>query len=96
MIQIEIIADSPKDLLEQIQEQIGGVVTEQWSEYTLKLNNKFGIGSIKFIPFDWGFNLLEFQIKFDEEIDLKIKSIESFNPIRFIYASKVDITSSAL
>jgi len=32
MIQIEIIADSPKDLLEQIQEQIGGVVTEQWSE----------------------------------------------------------------
>ncbi|MFC4267433.1 helix-turn-helix domain-containing protein [Polaribacter marinivivus] len=88
MIQIEIIADSPKDLLEQIQEQIGGVVTEQWSEYTLKLNNKFGIGSIKFIPFDWGVNLLEFQIKFHEEIDLKIKSIESFNPIRFIYASK--------
>ena len=87
MIQIDIIADSPKGLLQQIQENIGGLITEQWSEFTLTLNNEFGIGTIRYIPFDWGVNLLEFRIKFHKELDLKIKSHEKFNPIRFIYPS---------
>ena len=87
MIQIEIFADNPKDVLEQIQGRIGGYITEKWSEFTLTLNNEFGIGTIRFIPFDWGVNLIEFQIKFHKELDLKIKSHEKFNPIRFIYTS---------
>ena len=84
---IDIIADSPKDLLHQIQEKVGGLITEQWSEFTLSLNNEYGIGTIKYIPFDWGVNLIEFQIKFHKEINLKIKSHKKFNPIRFIYNS---------
>lgn len=88
MIQIDIIADNPNDLLQQIQENIGGLITEKWSEQTLTINNSNAIGSIKYIPFDWGVNLIEFQVKFHKEFDLKIKSHESFNPIRFIYSTQ--------
>ena len=85
MIHIEIIADSPKDFIEQLQDAIGGETTERWSEFVLKINNENGIGTIRFIPFDWGVNLLDFNIKFHKEITLQIKANDQFNPIRFIY-----------
>ncbi|PQJ80614.1 helix-turn-helix domain-containing protein [Polaribacter porphyrae] len=87
MINIEIIADSPKDFLSQMQDEIGGNITEKWNEFNLFVNNGNAFGNIKYIPFDWGVNLLDFQIKFHKEIELKIKSHEEFNPIRFIYPS---------
>ena len=87
MITIEINADSPKDFLEQLQEAIGGEVTERWSEFVLTINNENAIGTIRYIPFDWGVNLLDFSIKFHKELFLHIESQEDFNPIRFIYPS---------
>lgn len=91
MIHIEIIADSPKDFLEQLQEAIGGEVTERWSEFLLKINNENAIGSIRYIPFDWGVNLLDFDIKFHKEVNIHIKAHDEFNPIRFIYPSQGSI-----
>mgnify|MGYP003147244512 CR=1 FL=1 len=87
MIHIEIIADSPKDFLEQLQEGIGGEITERWSEFVLRINNENAIGYIRYIPFDWGVHLLDFEIKFHKEIHLNIESHDEFNPIRFIYPS---------
>ncbi|WP_299334144.1 AraC family transcriptional regulator [uncultured Psychroserpens sp.] len=84
MIEIDIIPESPKDLLNQIQEVIGGTITEKWNEYNLSFNNDYAFGTIKFMPFDWGVNLLDMDITFRNEIILKIKA-EDFNPIRFIY-----------
>lgn len=92
MIQIEIVADGPKDFLTQIQEKIGGEINEKWSEFNLVINNENAIGNIRYIPFDWGVNLLDFQIKFHKEIELKIKSHNEFNPIRFIYPSQGTLT----
>jgi AraC-like DNA-binding protein len=88
MIHIEISADSPKDFLEQLQEAIGGEITERWSESILRINNKNATGNIRFISFDWGVHLMDFSIKFHEEIFLHSKSYDDFNPIRFIYPSK--------
>tara|TARA_R110002126_G_scaffold77796_3_gene193953 strand:+ start:18945 stop:19970 length:1026 start_codon:yes stop_codon:yes gene_type:complete len=88
MIHIEISADSPKDFLEQLQEAIGGEITERWSESILRINNKNAIGNIRFISFDWGVHLIDFSIKFHKEIFLHSKSYDDFNPIRFIYPSK--------
>lgn len=85
MIQIEISADSAKDFLEQVQEQIGGIISEKWNEYTLTINNEYAFGGIKYIPFDWGVNLLDFKIKFHKETTMNIESNEDFNPLRFIY-----------
>jgi AraC-like DNA-binding protein len=84
MIEIEIIADGPKDILNQIQDALGGETIEKWNEYNLKLNNENAFGTIKYMPFDWGVNFLDFDIKFSKEIILKIKA-NDFNPIRFIY-----------
>lgn len=88
MIQIEIIADSPKDFLAQLQEELGGIITEKWSESVLKINNKNAFGTITFLPFDWGVNFLDFKVKFHKEVTLKIKSHADFNPLRFLYVSK--------
>lgn len=85
MLHIEIIADSPKDFLEQLQEAIGGEITERWSEFVLRINNENAIGSIRYIPFDWGVNLIDFDIKFHKEVFIHTKSHDDYNPIRFIY-----------
>lgn len=87
MIEIEIIADSPKDTIEQIKEVIGGTIEELWSECVLVVDNENAIGTIKFNPFDWGVNLLDFEITFHKAFILKIKAHDEFNPIRFIYPS---------
>lgn len=87
MVEIEIIAGSPKETIEQIKNVIGGTIDENWGEYTLVINNKNAFGSIRYIPFDWGVNLLDLKITFHEETILKIKAHEVFNPIRFIYPS---------
>ena len=87
MIEIEIVADSPKDTLEQICDIIGGTVEEHWGECTLVINNKNAFGRIRLIPFDWGVNLLDFEITFRKEVILNIKAHDKFNPVRFIYNS---------
>ncbi|PQJ77451.1 helix-turn-helix domain-containing protein [Polaribacter glomeratus] len=87
MIEIEIIADSPKDTLVQIKEVIGGTIEEHWSECTLIIDNENATGKIKFTPFDWGVNLLDFDITFHKNLILKVKAHNEFNPIRFVYPS---------
>ncbi|WP_204346498.1 helix-turn-helix transcriptional regulator [Psychroserpens algicola] len=84
MTEIEIIAESPKDLLHQIKDVLGGHIIEKWNEYSLTFDNENAKGTIKYLPFDWGVNFLDFDITFYDEITLKIKA-SSFNPIRFIY-----------
>ena len=85
MIEIEINADNPKDTIEQIRDVLGGQIVEHWSECTLVINNENATGQIKFIPFDWGVNLLDLEITFHKEIIFKIEAHDEFNPIRFIY-----------
>ncbi|ULC59128.1 AraC family transcriptional regulator [Flaviramulus sp. BrNp1-15] len=84
MIEIEIIADNTKEILEEIKKHIGGTINEKWSEYTLVVDNDMASGSIRFIPFDWGVNTIDYNITFKDEVRLKIHASE-FNPIRFIY-----------
>ncbi|WP_299226270.1 AraC family transcriptional regulator [uncultured Psychroserpens sp.] len=84
MLEIDINAESPKDLLHQIKDVIGGRIEEKWNEHNLIFDNENAVGVIKFMPFDWGVNLLDFDVKFYKEIILKVKA-NDFNPIRFIY-----------
>ena len=84
MLEIEIIADGPKDLLNQIKDVLGGEITEKWNEYALAFDNENARGIMRYMPFDWGVNLIEFDVTFSKEIILKVKASD-FNPIRFIY-----------
>ena len=85
MIEIEINPNNPKDILEQIQDSIGGEIIEKWSECKLVIDNEFGTGSIRFIPFDWGVNLMDVGATFHKEIILKILANKEFNPVHFVY-----------
>ncbi|UAM97115.1 AraC family transcriptional regulator [Polaribacter litorisediminis] len=87
MVEIEIIADSPKETINQIKNVLGGSIQENWGEFTLRIENENATGNIRYIPFDWGVNLLDFDITFHKEIIFKIKAHRKFNPIRFIYPS---------
>lgn len=87
MIEIEIIADSPEHTLEHIREVLDGSIKEHWGEFTLTVDNEKASGNIRYIPFDWGVNLLDFEITFHQETIMKIKAHEEFNPIRFMYPS---------
>lgn len=84
MIEISISAENTKNIIEQLQTKIGGELLERWGECTLVLDNMIAKGTVKVIPFDWGVNLMIYDVTFLEDIILKIEATE-FNPIRFIY-----------
>ena len=84
MIEIEITPKNSKEILEKIKEKIGGTIDEQWSECTLVVNNDIAVGNIRFIPFDGGVNVLDYNIEFYDDVKLKILA-SNYNPIRFIY-----------
>ncbi len=92
MLEIEIIADGPKDLITQIHEATGGILETKWNESFLKINNEYAIGFIRFIGFDWGVNLLDFELKVHKEFVLKLKPNDQFNPISFVYPSLGSLT----
>lgn len=81
---IKITAKSTEGTVRQIQEVIGGRITERWGEYTLTVNNALATGNIRFITFDWGVSLLEYDIKFHDDITL-IMDASQYNPIHFSY-----------
>ncbi|SHJ11419.1 helix-turn-helix domain-containing protein [Aquimarina spongiae] len=83
-IEIKITAQSTEGTVRQIQEVIGGTIQERWGEYVLTVNNLNAHGSIKFITFDWGVNLLEYDIKFHKDYVLVMDASE-YNPIHFAY-----------
>lgn len=84
MIQVNISADSTIEILNEIKANIGGNIQDIWGEHTLIVNNTIAKGSIKFIPFDWGVSLLQYDITFLDDIEFQIE-IDTFNPVRFIY-----------
>lgn len=84
MTEIEISAENTKDIIEQLQNNIGGEILERWGESTLVVDNNKAKGTVKVIPFDWGVNLMIYDIEFHNEVVMRIEATE-FNPIRFIY-----------
>lgn len=84
MTEIIIDAKSTEGTVRQIQEVIGGEIEERWGEYTLTVDSALAKGNIRFIAFDWGVNLLEYDIIFHDEIRMVMDASE-YNPIKFIY-----------
>ena len=84
MTEIEIGAENTMDIIDQLQNNIGGEILERWGESTLVVDNDKAQGTVKVIPFDWGVNLMIYDIEFFNEVIMRIEATE-FNPIRFIY-----------
>ncbi|MFD0964745.1 helix-turn-helix domain-containing protein [Pseudofulvibacter geojedonensis] len=84
MTTINITAENTAGSVKQIQEVIGGHITERWGEYILSVNNKYAIGTITFLTFEWGGSVLQYDITFLDDITIVIDASE-FNPIHFTY-----------
>ncbi len=83
-VEINITAKDTEGTVRQIQDVIGGNIEERWGEFTLTVNNLNAHGTIRFITFDWGVNLLEYDIIFHKEVVL-IMDASAYNPIHFAY-----------
>lgn len=87
MIKINITAQSTEETVKQIQEVIGGKISERWGEYVLTINNKNAYGTITFITFEWGGSVLQYNITFFDDVTL-IMDASEFNPIHFTYLTE--------
>ncbi len=87
MKEFKLSAESTEETVTQIQQHIGGTISERFGEFTLKVDNEIARGCIKFITFDWGVSLMEYNIIFFSDI-LFVSDTSNFNPILFIYCSK--------
>ncbi|GAA4106839.1 hypothetical protein GCM10022393_01520 [Aquimarina addita] len=83
-LEIDIDAETTEGTVRQIQKAIGGTIQERWGEFILVVDNDKGKGSIRFITFDWGVSLLEYDITFFEEVVLRMNTSQ-YNPIHFTY-----------
>ncbi|SFR31344.1 AraC-type DNA-binding protein [Robiginitalea myxolifaciens] len=83
-MEILIDAKSTAGTVQQIQEFLGGEILERWGETTLNIDNEKAIGSIRYITFDWGVSLLEYDIEFKKPLTL-IMDASQYNPIHFAY-----------
>ncbi len=84
MIEIAINPTNTRDILTHISDHLNGSIIERWGEAIMTVDNENAQGKITFIPFDWGVNLLDFDITFRKEFVLRIEA-EEFNPVRFVY-----------
>lgn len=90
MIEIRLTAKSIHGYVEQIQQHLGGTLTESYGEYILKMDSDIIKGRIRLITYDWGVSLTEHNYICFEDI-LFVSDTSKFNPIHFIYCSKGSI-----
>ena len=72
---------------QQLQRHIGGSISQNWGEYIFEVNNSLAKGFIKYITFDWGVSIINFNIIFFEDVVLTSGASE-YNPIYFFYCTK--------
>ncbi|WP_271404868.1 helix-turn-helix domain-containing protein [Tenacibaculum soleae] len=87
MTVINITATDVIGAVEQIQKVIGGEITERWGEYVLEVDSNLAKGKITFLTFEWGGNVLQYDITFFDDIRVAIDASE-FNPIHFTYTTE--------
>ncbi|TPV34902.1 helix-turn-helix transcriptional regulator [Paucihalobacter ruber] len=87
MKEINLTDSNILENVKQMQRHIGGSISQKWGEYVLEVDNRLAKGCIKYITFDWGVSLVDFNIIFFEDMVLTTGPL-NYNPIHFIYSTK--------
>jgi len=87
MKEINLTASNIFEVAKQMQRHIGGDISHKWGEYILEVDNNLAKGCIKYVAFDWGVSLVDFNIIFFENMVLTSGSLV-YNPIHFFYCTK--------
>lgn len=87
MKEFTIHNSNTEQLFSQIKNCLQGEYKEDWGESFLEFNNDLGQGAVRTITFDWGVSLIDFELKFNEEVKLVFNSSKTV-PIEFIFISQ--------
>ena len=74
-------------ILQQLNESLGGDLSEKWGESKIEINNGIGNGTIRSIDFDWGVSFIEYDLKFNEDFTITTK-LGKTTPLVFFYISE--------
>ena len=77
MIEVIVNAKSIEATLVQMQNFLGGEISERWGEHTLSFDNDVGKGCIRCITFEWGVSLVEIDALFFDDILLYYNVVAS-------------------
>ena len=84
MIQIHNTSSNFPENLKNFQASLGGSIEEKHGEYLLTVNNALTKGTIRFLQFDRGISLIEYDLESKEDL-LIIANSKKYNPVRFSY-----------
>lgn len=87
MKEIKLNISNIFETAKQMQRHLGGDLSQKWGEYILDIDNTLAKGSIKYVAFDWGVSLVDFNIVFFEDVVLTSGTSE-YNPIHFFYCTE--------
>ncbi|SFR31347.1 AraC-type DNA-binding protein [Robiginitalea myxolifaciens] len=74
-------------LLNQLNQILEGEISDLWGQKVLTFKNAVGKGTIKYIQFDWGVTLIDYDLTFVEDVKLTYRP-ENRSPIDFIFVSE--------
>lgn len=83
---IEISNSESVSVLEQLNKTLKGTISNLEGEEVLAFNNQIGHGNIRNIYFDWGVSLLDYDVKFNDDLKIVYKITEE-TPIEFLFVS---------
>ena len=84
MLTISIKANSISEYFAQVQNVLGGELTDYWGEYVLDIDNQYARGSLRYREFEWGASVFDYDIVFHQPTVFRICTIR-YNPIHFVY-----------
>ncbi len=87
MIEIQITSINSIEVLETLAIKLHGEIQEQWGEHVLTFDNEIGKGTIRFVDFDWGVSLMDYNVHFEKGIKICFKT-GKYNSIEFIFVSE--------
>ncbi|WP_340201843.1 helix-turn-helix domain-containing protein [Ascidiimonas sp. W6] len=93
MKEIEIKDSGNSNLLKELNGYFNGSLTDQLGEQVLNFKNNYGKGVVRSISFDWGVQLIDYDVCFKE--DVRLTSVTgNQTPVEFIFISEGSIKFS--
>jgi len=91
---IEITENDKITIIEQLNSYLKGIIEDDNGEQILRFANEFGSGNVRNIRFNRGLALLDYDVRFKQDIEVTFGTKSGRNPIEFLFISEGGITLS--
>ncbi len=81
-------------ILQQLNVSLEGTLESHWGEHALRFDTRIGKGIIRYIAFDWGVSLMDWDVIFKEDLEIIFKPVDA-SPIEFVFISEGSIKFSS-